>query len=402
MIERIKFIVILALTMCTYSSLFLQVSPAIGDFMLNITVIENGVKSPAIVFLHILYPDGFKQVAVAETLSGEVEFRIPIGDLRSAWNKYLERTGTRATPTFLLTAYTRNGYFTVYVFSIEWEEFKPCALGGYRSIILKPKYRLGRKPRISSNRYITSSYPPGPGSELVDSYEKVYRIELIRVKTDGYSRAVASFYYEKYRTLRVTLLVFCSEVGSWDVGGYLGLQSSSKSYKAVESAGNTKHISMKIKHRFEHWVQHIPDENGGWIDVDYYYVYWKGFYPPTLSTERGRMVCARDHRVTQVQGNGYEPGSDPMYTEISVQFTTYGFATDAGWFLQLLESLKKIPENASLATLVFNVQGQYGGYTATVIQLIAWGYKDMTFEIHRMKTVWRSYPVRYWSIFRKQ
>ncbi|RLE66633.1 MAG: hypothetical protein DRJ47_02140 [Thermoprotei archaeon] len=382
-----------------------------GDFILRVRVLERGVESPAIIFLQALYPEGFRTIYIAETLSGVVDFSIPVAGLKNIWDNVYSSAGCRATPSFILTVYTKGGFFKVYAFTLDWSEFKPYILGGFKEITLDAvdKMKSG-KPRISSNRIISLSerekdfslqqYPPGPGSELADSHEEAGRVNLVRVETDSYSRAVASIYYESSRTLQVSVDVFSFEVMRWDIGGYIGLQGSTSRGAAIESANDVKYISMVATYRFEHWVQYIPDEREGYIEKHYYYVYWKNFQPDTLSSVKGLSAKVSYNIIETVTGRGYEPGSPTMYEEYSLSHSTYNVAVDAGWFIGVLEAAGKINPVAALVTLVVNVRIQYGGYTAMSIHFLAWGYSNVTFNVYRASTSFGSFPTRYWKLIK--
>ena len=350
---------IAAATLALFSVLFTApwvFTEAPRKFLLEVKVVRRGEPIPALVYARAYYPDGMRFVGAAEAPHGVAWIWVDYAPWRAAWE--LERTerGFFADPTIVVTAFTEDGYIGLLAVKLKWEELRPYALGGKRTVVVEPNIKRMRGKPIKVSRIAKQSVTPlmealralpnkPPGQAvLVDSYEDENRVNLGKVWFDpniGSGSGYLSMDY--YANIKVGMsLSFAFLSGdSWEIMyDFVNIGSSEPGSAdiVVNSNKPTGYISIVVRYRFEHW-QYLWE--GEVVDEEYD-MWVTNFHPNTMSTEKGLDVSIQDW---DVKYEGYGNGMDePTYKEHTFEVDGHDFAANILWFAKLLVQLGKIPE----------------------------------------------------------
>jgi hypothetical protein len=403
----VKFIVPLLLTLILLPSFvysFSFVSSLPSSYVIKVVPLdENYNPTKAIVVVKVLYPEGFKVVAQKLTNGEPVLAYVDVQNLTNAWNKEEERTHCKALPTFSIVVLTEDR-LEDRIFSIQWNELKPFAV---KEVYILPKIKREKKvilgevskennlivlAKKEESKDIKNRYLNGIPEYPLDWYESEKRVVFMKLQTNAHSVGRLDAGYSSYSTLTFSVTVLFESVGSWDVGGWLGL-SSSDSYSYGTSVGysSTGCISMVVREKYEKWLTTTDDIE--------YIVYPIAFYPKTMSADSGEEAKVNYNIIgCNVPGGGTQAIDPRIYNELSSQYSSYSTSTDLGWFLSLLASIGKLKPLYGLITLVGSAQIGSESSTTIVWHTQVWGDKGYYFSIYKASSQWKGFPTVYFCI----
>jgi len=315
-------------------------------FLLEVKVVRNGKLVPALVYVRMLYPEGMRPGGRYVAPKGVVWIWIDYEEWKRAWDEERKRTGFFADPTIIITAFTEDNYVGLLPVVLKWEELKPYALGGKKTVTIEPNIKRvkGRPIKIQEG---SSSGPVVP--VLVDEYEETKRVALGLVYFDpsiggGFGSLYMGYYY--YRKVGISLAFAFLSGEDWkmcfDVFR-VGSDQPGSAATVANSANPERHISIVVTYRYEHW-KYINQYTGEVYDEEYD-MWVKNFYPNTMSNETGE--CVEIH-YWFLKYWGYGKGfSEPTYQKYGFQVDGHDFAVDLLWFADLLIAIGKLPAEAS-------------------------------------------------------
>lgn len=368
-------------------------APNFTHFLLRVRVVEGGRGVECRVFVQAFYPDGFRNIYVGDSKSGEFDVLVDVNDLRSAWDRERELTGCYAQPSFSIVVFT-NKSLDDRIISFDWGDFKPVIYGGVKVVEITPRFTYNETISEEEAASPLEETPPYPPVELVDSYQMTMRVTLMKVETSANSRAHIQVGYEAGRTVKVGVDIFLFSVGQWDIGGFLGLSSTkTNSAAGMVYENSVGRISMEATYRFEHWIY----RSGSNIIREEYKVFWCNFKPETIEYESGEDAKVNYETIAIKHGTGF---SSAMYSEMSSIYVNYESGVDAGFFIDILSrTLKKIKPVAAVLSLIIDLKLTWESYAGLMYGFAAYGSTGRLFYIDKGASQWSSlYKVSYYKI----
>ncbi|MGC9202340.1 MAG: hypothetical protein ACP5HX_06695, partial [Thermoproteota archaeon] len=284
-----------------------------------------------------------------------------------------------------------------------WNELKPFVV---KELYILPKIKREKKISLGEvgkennlvfakkeeSKDVKNYYLSGTPEYPLDWYESEKRVVFMKLQTNAHSVGRLTAGYSSYSTLTFSVSVLFESVGSWDVGGSLGLSSSdSYSYSTSISYSSTGYVSMVIRERYEKWLTTTDDIE--------YMVYPIAFYPRTMSGDPGEEAKVGYSIVRcNVPGGGTQAIDPLIYDEISSQYSSYSTSTDLGWFLSLLVSIGKLNPLYDLITLVGDMSIGSESSTTIVWHTQIWGDKGYYFNIYKASSQWKGFPTVYFYV----
>jgi len=316
-------------------------------FLLEVKVVRNGKLVPALVYVRMLYPEGMRPGGRYAAPKGVAWIWIDYEEWKRAWDEERKKTGFFADPTIIITAFTEDNYVGLLSVVLKWEELKPYALGGKKTVIIEPNIKRvkGRPIKIQEG----SSSGPGDVPVLVDEYEETKRVTLGLVYFDpnigeGYGSLFMCYYC--YKKVGISLAFAFMSGEDWEIGfdAFRVESEQPGSAKTVANSANPEgHISIVVTYRFEHW--RYEDPVTGVVYDEEYDMWVKNFYPNTMSNEKGERV---EIHYWFLKYWGYGKGiNEPTYNEYDFQVDGHDFAANLLWFANLLIAIGKLPAKAA-------------------------------------------------------
>ena len=230
---KIIIITIATLLMITFLVAPWAYTEAPRKFLLEVKVMRNGKLVPAIIYVRLVYPDGMKFVKAVKTPNGIAWVWIDYIPWKSAWDEYRMSKKVFADPTIVLTVFTEDNYVGLFPIKLKWHELKPFALGGKKTVIVKPwiKRIRGKPIKITGVikqsiisfeeilKIIQSFLQSNPAFDmvLVCSHEETNRVTIGKIYYDPNigGDECASLFIGYYRSVKVGIslaFAFLSDV----------------------------------------------------------------------------------------------------------------------------------------------------------------------------------------------
>ena len=325
-------------------------------FLLEVKVVRKEKLTPALVYARAYYPSGMRFIGVVKAPNGIAWIWIDYTSWREAWQEEKEERGFFANPTVVLTIFTEDNYVGLFAVKLKWDDLKPYALGGKKTVIVEPKIKRVKGKPVKISRIAKQSIipfiripklfpekPPGQAI-LVDFYEAENRTNLGKIYFDpsiGNGSGYLSMDYYYYKKVGISLSFAFVSTEEWNIQYdfiSIGSDKPGSADIVVNSNNPVGYISIIVRYRFEHW-QYLWE--GEIIDEEYD-LWIVNFYPNTMSTEKGLDVSIQ---FWNIKYEGYGKGiNEPTYKEHTFEVDGHAFAVDLLWFAKLLKQLGKIPE----------------------------------------------------------
>jgi len=350
----VPIIIIVLLITSIYLALPWIFTEAPRKFLLEVKVVRNGKLVPALVYARMLYPEGMRPGGGYVAPKGVAWIWIDHETWKRAWDEERKRTGFFADPTIIITAFTEDNYVGLLPVVLKWEELKPYALGGKKTVTIEPNIKRvkGRPIKIQEG----PSSGSGDVPVLVDEYEKTRRVTLGLVYFDpnigeGCGSLFMCYYY--YKKVGISLAFAFMSREDWEICFNVfrvGSEQPGVAATVANSDNPEGHISIVVTYRFEHWK--YEDPVSGEVYDEEYDMWIKNFYPNTMSNETGE--CVEIH-YWFLKYWGYGKGiNEPTYQKYGFQVDGHDFAVDLLWFAELLIAIgEMIAEASTWANFIF-------------------------------------------------
>ncbi len=273
--------------------------------------IDNG-NNTYMVFIDILYPQGFKNVYKA-IVRGHSTIYLDVSDVKKAWDRELSLRGRYSKLVVRIVAYDEKGLVGVKIESID---FNRMLLDNTVRVSFAKTQSLS-KPSLS-----TLSGPPITSvvsaiRVLEDSYEWNATILLAMLRLDSTSFGELRYSYSRGLEMGFTIYLVVPEI---QLAGWIPYSKSVSTIKDVFlKSGETGYVWMTFRYRWEKWRVYGPGlPPDGYVEE---YVYIADFYPETAGTGTTRPA---DSVLTSIDSWNTSIYKAPNTTYLPYFQATYG------------------------------------------------------------------------------
>ncbi len=308
--------------------------------------IDNG-NNTYMVFIDILYPQGFKNVYKA-VVRGHSTIYLDVSDVKKAWDRELSLRGRYSKLVVRIVAYDEKGLVGVKIESID---FNRMLLDNTVRVSFAKTQSLS-KPSLS-----TLSGPPITSvvsaiRVLEDSCEWNATILLAMLRLDSTSFGELRYSYSRGLEIGFTIYLVVPEI---QLAGWIPYSRSVGTIKDVFlKSGESGYVWMTFRYRWERWRVYGPGlPLDGYIEE---YVYITNFYPETAGAGYNKPSNAIythtdgwNSQLYEASSSGY-PYFYVNYGDINNRYTSIDLVS----FANMLLALSKITSSTrnSIATLI--------------------------------------------------
>ncbi len=360
------------------------ITPLLGiTSMSNTLTLHVRSDGEYVVFIDVLYPDGFKNID-RKLVRGEAFISLDISNVKDAWYDELVRRGRYAPLTLRLVFYNGDGLVDVKIIRVNYRELR------FNNIFeINVLDRTRNEKSIKTVGY-TTTRPIEPLVSAVrvleDYYEENKTIVLAMLDVDDTSYGSLHYFYAASQQIGFAMYLIVPEIR---LAGWVALARDASVAESVSTGiGGSAYVWMTFKYRWEKWRTYGP----GLLPEGYMeeYIYVADFYPSTAGSGRTKPANAILVDVDVWESSVYQAGleGEPYFSFLYGSLDTRYGSIDLTAFADTLLALGKISSSLwSSITTAISVIG-VDSYINNVAAYTVSGdiYSTQPYSYHIVKT----------------
>ncbi len=257
-------LILLTFTLTPTASLLLN------DNTIVLDVLGNGEY---MVFIDVLYPDGFKNIG--ETyVKGHKVVELDISDVKEKWNIERALKGRYASLTLRIVVYGSQGLVNVYIRRIDFNEIIR------NRIVMVNIENQKTNTQKTSKPYNINTQLASMIRVLEDSYECNKTVIIAMFDLDNNSYGVLNYLYPANGRLGFTVYLLSPRI---ELAGWVSLARNKDVILRLNTPiGGKTHGWMTFRYRWEKWIIYSPETPDRKYEEQYVYII--DFYPSTAET----------------------------------------------------------------------------------------------------------------------